>query len=94
MIEVEHKLEEAMHFILLNDLSLAECPQYLQKGLSFLQFELFNRHIRHIYDHYIVAQIRFVKADFSQVELRPCLLNFGHRHLLFLLGYEMLGLAV
>ena len=83
-----------MHFVLLNNPRLAQGPQYLQERLPFLDLELLDRHVGHVDDHDVVAEICLVETYLGQVQLRPRLLHFVHWHLLLLLRNEMLCLAV
>ena len=55
MVEVEYKLEEAVHFVLLDYSCLAERAKNLDEGLPLLNFKLFDSNIRHLYYHDIVA---------------------------------------
>lgn len=72
MVEIEHKLEEAVHFVLLNDARLTQCAQYLKERLSFLDFKLFDCHVRHVDYHDVVAQVSLIEIDFSLIKLCSC----------------------
>ena len=67
MVEVEYEFEEAVHLVLLNYARLAERPQNLQEGLALVDLKLLNRHVRHVYYHYVVAQVGLIVANFSLV---------------------------
>jgi len=94
VIEVENELEEAVHFILLHNARLAEGAHDLQEGGALFSFELLYRHVRHVNNHDVVAQIGLVETDFGQVKLSPRLPNLGSRYLLLLLGDKILHFGV
>ena len=94
VIEVEHKLEEAVHLVLLHDARLADRAHNCQEALPFLFFELLYRHICHVDDHDIVAKIGFVEGDLCLVELCPGLLHLCQGHLFLLLADEVLSFAI
>ena len=94
MVEVENELEEAVHLVLLDDPCLAERAQDLQEGLALVNLKLLDRHVRHVYYHYVVAQVGFIEANFGLIKLSPCLFDLCRWYLLLLLGYEVLRLAI
>ena len=85
VIEVEDKLEKAMHFILLHDPRLAERAHNLLEGGALFCFEVLYRYIRHVNNHDAVAQVGLVVSNFSQVKFSPCLPNLRFWQLLFFL---------
>lgn len=94
MVEVEHKLEEPVHLVLLHDARLADRTHDGQKALPFLFFELLYRHICHVDDHDIVAKIGLVEGDLRLVKLRPGLLHLSQGHLFLFLADEVLRFAI
>ena len=85
VIEVEHELEKPVHFVFLNNPCLAERAHYLQERLPFFDLVLFDCDVRHLYYHYVVAQIGLIVAHLCLIELNPSLLYFIRWYLLFLL---------
>lgn len=77
LIEIEDKLEEAVHLVLLNDACLADRTHYLQERLPLVSLKLLDRYVRHIDDHNVVAEIGFVETNLGLVQLSPCLFYFG-----------------
>ncbi len=94
MIEVEDKLEKAVHLVFLNDPRLAESAHDLQKRGAFFHFEVLNRYVRHVNDHNAVAQVGLVESNFSLVKFSPCLPYLRLRQLFFFLRYEILCFGV
>ena len=76
MIEVQHEFKESMHLVFLHDPCLAQSANYRQERYSFVLLECLNCDVGHIDDHYIVAEICLVEADFCLVELSTGLFNF------------------
>ena len=76
MIEVEHEFKESMHLVFLHNPRLTQSTQYRQERCSFVLLKCLYRDVGHIDDHYIVAEICLVEADFCLVELSTGLFNF------------------